>query len=243
MLSFIFRVLIVCTVFAAGAVVGNIYMPHKNLEHQNIVALDLPETSFKEQDAKGLQASLNALTQMSSLLQQTQITQENLFTLEDTIKKQLYADAFAAARSEYELQLLKTQKQPQNPAAFLKARARYYEVANMTAQAFPPNPLDEIIVLDNTATQQVNIPVSAEAAAGSLSTQTAPAKEEIANSKADKADTKADTAGSKEDATNTKAEVLNTKEQPSVTAETKEAKTEAAAKETAEKTVPAADAK
>lgn len=176
MLSFIFRVLIVCTVFIAGAIVGNIYMPHKTVEHNNIVALDLPETSFNEQNVKGLQVSLAALEQMSSLLQQTQIEQETLFSMEDTIKKQLYADAFAAAKNEYELQLLKTQKQPQNPEAFLKARVKYYETATMLAAAFPPNQTQEFIVLDNTATQQVNIPVSVSAAAGSADTQTAPAQ-------------------------------------------------------------------
>jgi len=176
MLSFIFRVLIVCTVFIAGAIVGNIYMPHKTVEHNNIVALDLPETSFNEQNVKGLQASLAALEQMSSLLQQTQIEKETLFSMEDTIKKQLYADAFAAAKNEYELQLLKTQKQPQDPEAFLKARVKYYETATMLSAVFPPNQTQDFIVLDNTATQQVNIPVLVPAATGSADTQTAPAQ-------------------------------------------------------------------
>ena len=161
------------TVFIAGAVVGNIYMPHKTVEHHNIAALDLPETSFNAENAKGLQASLSALEQMTSLLQQTQIEKETLFAMEDTIKKQLYADAFAAAENEYELQLFKTQKQPQNPEAFLKARAKYYEAANMLATAFPPNQMQEIIVLDNTSTQQVNIPIPASSAASSADTQTA----------------------------------------------------------------------
>lgn len=176
MLSFIFRLLIVCTVFIAGAVVGNIYMPHKTVEHSNIVALDLPQTSFNGQNAKGLQASLAALEQMSSLLEQTQIEKETLFAMEDTIKKQLYADAFAAAKSEYELQLLKTHKQPQNPEAFLKARVKYYEAATMLAAAFPPNQTQDFVVLDNTATQQVNIPITASAAAVIADTQTAPAQ-------------------------------------------------------------------
>lgn len=161
MLTFIFRVFIVFTVFIAGAFVGNIYMPQKTLEQSYIVALDEPQTSLNEQDAPGLQNALNALKQMTQALEQTQMDKETLFALEDAVQKQLYLEAFKAAKNDYEIQLLKVQKRPENHDAFLKAKALYYNLSQSVSAAYPPRPKQEIIILDSPASAQVNISISA----------------------------------------------------------------------------------
>lgn len=164
MLTFIFRVFIVFTVFIAGAFVGNIYMPQKTLEQSYIVALDEPQTSLNEQDSPGLQNALNALKQMTQALEQTQIDKETLFGLEDAVQKQLYLEAFKAAKADYEIQLLKVQKHPENHDAFSKAKALYYNLSQSLSAAYPPRPKQEIIILDS-AQAQLNITISASAEA------------------------------------------------------------------------------
>lgn len=173
MLSLIFRVFIVFTVFIAGAFVGNIYMPQKTLEQSYIVSLDEPETSFDTNDTPGLQNALNALTQMSAALEQTDMDKETIFRLEDAIKKQLYAKTFKAAKAEYEIELLKVQKHPQNHDSFLKAKDIYYSVSDMIEQAYPPLPQLEIPIVDSPATNQLNIQISTAAAQGLISSATA----------------------------------------------------------------------
>ena len=173
MLSLIFRVFIVFTVFIAGAFVGNIYMPQKTLEQSYIVSLDEPETSFDTNDTPGLQNALNALTQMSAALEQTDMDKETIFRLEDAIKKQLYAKTFKAAKAEYEIELLKVQKHPQNHDSFLKAKDIYYSVSDMIEQAYPPLTQLEIPIVDSPATNQLNIQISTAAAQGLISSATA----------------------------------------------------------------------
>lgn len=173
MLNLIFRVFIVFTVFIAGAFVGNIYMPQKTLEQSYIVALDEPKTSFDIDDTPGLQNALNALTQMSNALEQTAMDKETIFRLEDAIKKQLYAKTFKAAKAEYEIELLKVQKHPENHDSFLKAKDVYYSVSGMIELAYPPHPQQEILVLDSPATDQLNIQISTAAAKGETLTTTA----------------------------------------------------------------------
>ena len=173
MLSLIFRVFIVFTVFIAGAFVGNIYMPQKTLEQSYIVSLDEPETSFDTNDTPSLQNALNALTQMSAALEQTDMDKETIFRLEDAIKKQLYAKTFKAAKAEYEIELLKVQKHPQNHDSFLKAKDIYYSVSDMIEQAYPPLPQLEIPIVDSPATNQLNIQISTAAAQGLISSATA----------------------------------------------------------------------
>lgn len=178
MLTFIFRVFIVFTVFIAGAFVGNIYMPQKTLEQSYIVALDEPQTSLNEQDAPGLQNALNALKQMTQALEQTSMDKETLFALEDAVRKQLYLEAFKAAKSDYEIQLLKARKHPENHDAFLKAKTLYYGLGQAVAAAYPPRPKQEIIILDSQATAQLNIPISASAeTAETQEAETVPQKE------------------------------------------------------------------
>ena len=161
------------TVFIAGAFVGNIYMPQKTLEQSYIVSLDEPETSFDTNDTPSLQNALNALTQMSAALEQTDMDKETIFRLEDAIKKQLYAKTFKAAKAEYEIELLKVQKHPQNHDSFLKAKDIYYSVSDMIEQAYPPLPQLEIPIVDSPATNQLNIQISTAAAQGLISSATA----------------------------------------------------------------------
>ena len=164
MLSLIFRVFIVFTVFIAGAFVGNIYMPQKNLEQSYIVSLNEPETSFKLKDAPGLQNALNSLSQMSAALEQTALDKESVFQLEDIVRKQLYAEALKAAKAEYEIELLKVQKHPDNHDPFLKAKSAYYSIGEMLSAAYPPRVKQNIVRLDSQATGQLNIQISTAAA-------------------------------------------------------------------------------
>lgn len=164
MLSFIFRVFIVFTVFIAGAFVGNIYMPQKTLQQSHITALDEPETSLNEQNTPGLEAALSSLNQIELALQNSDMGKEAVFNLTDSIERQLYLQAFQTAKSSYEIQLLKIQKQPLNHDAFLKARNNYYDISSKITLAFPPNPQEDIIILDTPATQQLNLKISTSTA-------------------------------------------------------------------------------
>ncbi|MDD6173419.1 MAG: hypothetical protein ACI352_03570 [Elusimicrobiaceae bacterium] len=177
MLTFIFRVFIVFTVFIAGAFVGNIYMPQKTLEQSYIVALDKPQTSLNEQEAPGFQNALNALKQMTQALEQTEMDKETLFNLEDSVQKQLYSEAFKAAKADYEIQLLKVQKHPENHDDFLKAKTLYYSLSEALSAAYPPRPKQEIIILDSSGAAQPNIQISASTEATTKeNTQTRPDK-------------------------------------------------------------------
>ncbi len=160
MLGFIFRVFIVFTVFIAGAFVGNIYMPQKTLQQSNITALDKPETSLNEQNVPGLDNALASLQQITLELQNSAMDKETVFALTDTIKRQLYLQAFQAAKHNYEIQLLKVQKQPLNHNAFTKAKNDYYSISSKISIAFPPELQEDVIVLDTLATQQLNLKIS-----------------------------------------------------------------------------------
>ena len=114
---------------------------------------------------------------MSDALAQTDMDKETIFRLEDAIKKQLYAKTFKAAKAEYEIELLKVQKHPENHDSFLRAKDVYYSVSDMIEAAYPPHQRQEILVLDSSATDQLNIHISTAAAKG----QTMPAAADSAS--------------------------------------------------------------
>ena len=147
MLAFITRVLIVTIVFLAGALVGNIYMPQKRLEHASITSIAEPQTSLNLKREPNLDNALKAVMQSEAALSATGMDPEILFAWTDLMQRTIVLEAYRAAKANYELELLKVQNNPTQRDAFLKAQDNYQKIKTLVETAFPQKQDDAVEIL------------------------------------------------------------------------------------------------
>ncbi|MDR0952729.1 MAG: hypothetical protein LBM71_00855 [Elusimicrobiota bacterium] len=137
MISFIIRVFIVIVVFLAGVMVGNIFMPQKQLEEHAITAVREPATTLDLAAPLDTQAMLEDVSKIQSVLQTCPAGQENNQNTAQDTKKALLLAAFKAAQYQYKLELLKVHETPEHKTAYIKARDNYLKIIETIEADFP----------------------------------------------------------------------------------------------------------
>lgn len=176
------RILLILTVFIAGVLTGNVLMPQQNLEAQDIVSLQAPQTSLDLSKEPSTEDALKALDEQADALLKTQsVAPENAFLWQDTIKKNILLQAYVSAKENYEIALLKVQNSPQEKDFFIQARNNYAKISDLISTLFPLIKDDIQIISAKPVTAAlpptgaVPLAVTADSLAATPSTQTAEA--------------------------------------------------------------------
>jgi hypothetical protein len=150
MLGFLSRVLIVLIVFTAGALVGNIYMPQKQLEQGLVTSISEPKTTLNLNKEPGTQEALKALEQTDKALYSAGMEEGAVFPISDTIRSALVLQAYKTAKCQYEVALLKAQSNPGQRGEFLKIQDNYFKIKTLLETYYPLQKL-EVEILEAAA--------------------------------------------------------------------------------------------
>lgn len=126
---------------------GNIYMPQKRLEHFSITNVSKPATSLDLTRDPSVENTLKAVEQSEQALAQTGMDAEVLFSWGDLMQRTILIQSYRAAKAEFELELLRVQRDPSSQAAFIKARDNYHKIASIIETSFPVKEQEKIEIL------------------------------------------------------------------------------------------------
>ncbi len=150
------RLLIVVVFFAAGVIVGNIYLPQKNFDQKNIVVPQKPKTSFNIDNVPQVETILKEADTYKNILIESGQDQEEIIGFENDFKRTILQLYYKEAAANYALELLKLQIQPENSASYIKAREEYKKVINLIETLYPAETSQEVLVIKEE--NQVIIP-------------------------------------------------------------------------------------
>ena len=141
------RVLIIIVFFIAGVIVGNIYLPQKNFDQKNIVVPQRPKASFNVDNVPQSETVLKEADKYKNILIELDRDQEEIIGFENNFKRTVVQLYYKKAASNYALELLKLQIQPENTAAYIKAREEYKKIINLIETLYPQETSQEVLVI------------------------------------------------------------------------------------------------
>ncbi len=143
----VLRVLIVLVAFTVGIIIGNIYLPQKNFDQKNIAVTQKPKTSLNIENVPSADTVLKQAEFYKNILIESGQNQEEIIGFENNFKRTILQLYYKETSANYTLELFKIQMQPENTAAFIKARNEYKKITNLIENLYPLEEHKEVLVI------------------------------------------------------------------------------------------------
>lgn len=175
------RLLIILVFFAVGVIIGNIYLPQKNFDQQNIIVPQKPKASFNVDNVPQAETILKEADKYKNILIELGQDQEEIIGFENNFKRTILQLYYQEAVASYSLELLKFQIQTDNATQYIKAREEYNKIVDLIETLYPLETKEVLVIkeenqplISSTSTVQntENTAISTETAKTISSTTT-----------------------------------------------------------------------
>ena len=152
----IIRIFIVLASFILGVLVGNIYLPERNFDKQDIVALPDPVSTLKLNSSYDIEVLLLKIDDIKNILATCGQSQEVQFDFENTFKRALLLSSFKEVASKYALELLRAQQATNIQVDFLNSKNNYQKVVALIEKTYPIKTPQEVIIIKEESANNVS---------------------------------------------------------------------------------------
>ncbi|MBO7605349.1 MAG: hypothetical protein J6S61_02655 [Elusimicrobiaceae bacterium] len=141
------RLLIISIFFIAGVIIGNVYFPQRNFDQKNIVVPQKPKVSFNVDNLPQVETILKEADKYKNILIESGRDQEEIIDFENNFKRTILQLYYKEAASNYAMELLKLQTQPEHAATYMKARKHYKKFIDLMESLYPSEISQEVLVI------------------------------------------------------------------------------------------------